>query len=279
MTHKLAHECSISAYSSEINAFYCSLIEGRVLKEERQRYVIQMLRQEGRVSAVELSERLGVSVDTVRRDLDELAGAGALQRVHGGALPRPPSAPFDLRDREADQAKAAIAAAAVGLLRDGQVIVMDSGTTVLAVARRLPPDLRATVITTSIPVAAVLAHHPTVEVRMTGGILSKDAQALVGVAAVEALGLVRADLCLLGICSLHPTAGISDADPEEVYVKRAMVRNAGSVVAMAGAEKIGTAEHYVVAPVSELTHLVTDRSVPDTVLAPYRGIGVTIVQG
>jgi DeoR/GlpR family transcriptional regulator of sugar metabolism len=250
-----------------------------MLKEERQRYVLQLLHQDGKVSAVELSTRLGVSADTVRRDLDELAAAGSLQRVHGGALPRPAAVPFDLREREADRAKAAIAAAAVGLLHHGQVILMDSGTTMLAVARRLPQDLRATVITTSIPVAAVLAHHPAVEVHLTGGVLKKDAQALVGVPAVEAIQAVRADLCLLGICSLHPEIGISVSDPDEAHVKRAMVRHAAEVVAVAGAEKLGTAEAYVVAPVGALTHLVTEREVPDLVLAPYRVLGLTILQG
>jgi DeoR/GlpR family transcriptional regulator of sugar metabolism len=250
-----------------------------MLKEERHRHILQMLDQDGKVSAVELSVRLGVSADTARRDLDELAAMMALQRVHGGALPRPSVVPFDLRDREADQAKAAMAALAVGLLRDGQVIVMDSGTTVLAVARRLPPDLRATVITTSIPVAAVLMHHPTVTVRLTGGLLNKAAQSLVGVAAVEALHGVHADLCLLGICSLHVELGISVSDPDEAYVKRAMARNAALVVAVAGAEKIGTAEPYLVAPAGALTHLITDRVVPDHLLAPYRSLGLTVLQG
>ncbi|HVA90611.1 MAG TPA: DeoR/GlpR family DNA-binding transcription regulator [Chloroflexota bacterium] len=250
-----------------------------MLKEERQRYILQVLRQDGKLSAMELCARLGVSGDTIRRDLDELAAASALQRVHGGALPRPAVVPFDLRDREADQAKAAIADLAVELLRDGQVIIMDSGATVLAVARRLPLNLRATVITTSIPVAAVLTHHPLVSVHLTGGSLKKDAQSLVGVPAVEALHGVHADLCLLGICSLHFELGLSVSDPDEAYVKRAMVRNAALVVALAGAEKIGTAEPYVVSPVSALTHLITDRTVPEPLLAPYRSLGLTILQG
>lgn len=250
-----------------------------MLKEERHRYIGDALRCEGAVTAGELASRLDVSIDTVRRDLDEMAAAGLLQRVHGGALPRPPVVPFDQRDRDEDHAKAGIATIAARLVHDGQVIVMDSGTTVLAVARRLPPDLRATVITTSIPVAAVLAHHPAVEVRLSGGVLKKEAQALVGVPVVETISSIHADLCLLGICSLHPDIGISVSDPDEAYVKRAMLRHAGQVMAVTGAEKIGTAEPYVAGAVSELTHLVTDNTVPDQILAPYRALGITILLG
>ena len=177
--------------------------------------------------------------DTARRGLGELAAARVLQRVHGGALPRPPSIPYMLRDNEGDMVKQAIAEVTAGLVRDGQVIVMDSGTTVLAVARCLPAALRATVITNSVPLAAILAQHPTVEVRVVGGTLSKAAQALLGVPAVEVLGWVRADLCLLGVCSLHPEAGISVPDIEEAYVKRAMLGHATAVVAVAGTEELG----------------------------------------
>lgn len=248
------------------------------LKEERQRYIVDALRLEGKVLSADLIARLGVSEDTIRRDLGELAEVGVLQRVHGGALPRPPSVPYDLRDRADDAAKEAIAEAASRLLRDGQIIFMDSGTTVLAVARRLPPELRATVMTNSVPVAAALSHHVGVDVQVVGGHLKKEAQALIGVPAVEALRAVRADVCLLGVCSLHAEVGISVPDPEEAHVKRAMVRNAAEVVAVTGAEKLGTAEPYVVAPLSALTHIVTDHSAEDSILAPYRERGITVIQ-
>lgn len=249
-----------------------------MLKEERQRHIVDLLQQDGTVSAADLVARLGVSADTIRRDLDDLASMGVAQRVHGGALPRPPSVPFERRDRDTDRAKAAIAEAAARLARDGQVIVMDSGTTVLAVARRLPPGLRATVITTSIPVAAVLAHHDSVEVRMTGGSVRKDAQALVGVPAVESLRQVRADLCYLGVCSLHPDIGVSVPDADEAHVKRAMLHGAADVVALATAEKLGTAERYVVGDLASLTHLVTAREVPDEALAVYGARGPIIIR-
>jgi ABC-type taurine transport system ATPase subunit len=147
----------------------------------------------------------------------------------------------------------------------------------LEIARGLPPDLEATVITNSPPIAVALAEHPAVEVTMLGGRLAKDAQAVVGAATVEALHAVRADVLVLGVCSLHPEVGITVMDLEESYVKRAMIENAAEVVAVSSAEKLGSAAPYVVAPLDELTHLVTERSVPADTLAQYRELGIEVV--
>ena len=190
-----------------------------------------------------------MSPDTVRRDLQELAEAGLVRRVHGGALPAAVGPrPYAVRQEQAPAAKAAIARATAGLLRHGQVILLDSGTTTLEVARHLPPELEATVITNSPPIAVALAEHPSVDVIVLGGTLDKDAQALVGAATVEALRSVRADVLVLGVCSLHPEIGITVLELEESYVKRAMIANAAEVVAVSSAEKLGSAGPYVVGP-------------------------------
>ena len=92
--------------------------------------------------------------------------------------------------------------------------------------------------------------------------LEKDAHALVGAATIEALRSVRADVLVLGVCSLHPEVGITVIDLEESYVKRAMIANAAEVVAVSSADKLGSAAPYVVAPLDELTYLVTEESAP-----------------
>lgn len=249
-----------------------------MLTAERRRSIMQTLRSEGKVLASELSKTLHVSEDTIRRDLRELAAAGELQRVHGGALPRSPStASFTVRQQQAPEAKAAIARAAVELIRQDQVIILDGGTTLLQVAQHLPYDLRATVITHSPPVALALAEHPEIEIIVIGGKLYKYGLVNVGAAAIEAFQSFRADLCFLGISSLHPEIGISTLNLEESYVKRAMIASAAEVVALTSAEKLGTAAPYIVGPLSELTHLVTECSAPDEALAPYRELGITVV--
>lgn len=250
-----------------------------MLTAERRQQIMAALRRDGKVLASQLSTTLGVSEDTIRRDLRELAEAGLLQRVHGGALPRSPAdASYAARQSQAPSAKAAIARAAVQFIHDGQVIILDGGTTTLQVAQQLPIGLRATIITNSPPIAVALADHPEVEVIVIGGRLFKRSLVAIGAATVEALHMVRADLCMLGVCSLHPEAGISVTELEEAHVKRAMIAGAAEVVALAWAEKLGTAAAYIVGPIDELTHLVTERSVPEEALAPYHSRGITVVR-
>jgi DeoR/GlpR family transcriptional regulator of sugar metabolism len=251
-----------------------------MLTAERRRSIMQALQRDGKVLASELSKTLKVSEDTIRRDLRELATAGLLQRVHGGALPRSPTtASFTARQQQAPVAKAAIAQAALQLIHQDQVIILDGGTTPLQVAQRLPHDLRATVITHSPPIAQALAEYPAIEVILVGGKLYRHSMVTVGAATAEAFRNVRADLCFLGIYSLHPDVGISTIDLEEAYVKRTIIASSAEVVALASSEKLGTASPYIIGPVSELTHLVTDWSVSDEALAPYRALGITVVRG
>ena len=199
-------------------------------------------------------------------------------RSHGGALPPASGArPYAARREQAPAAKAAIARATCRLLRSGQVILLDAGTTTLEVARHLPADLNATIVTNSPPIAVALAEHPSVEVTMLGGRLDKGARATVGAATIEALRAIRADILVLGVCSLHPDIGITVNDLEESYIKRAMIANAAEVVAVSSADKLGSAAPFVVGPVEELTHLITERSSPQAQLDLYRSHGVEVV--
>jgi DeoR/GlpR family transcriptional regulator of sugar metabolism len=250
-----------------------------MLKHERHRWILDRLRADGRVLASAVSTELGISDDTVRRDLADLAGAGVLQRVHGGAVPTSPAVvPFTVREQQAPEAKRAIARAAAGLVRDGQAVILDGGTTARLVAEELAPGLRATVITHSPTVAEVLAEHPTVEVILLGGRLQKASRVAVGAATVEALRMVRADVYLLGVGALHPEVGLSTGDLEEAHVKRAMIASAGRGGRADDAREARHRARYVFGAVSDLTHLVTDGSAEDAQLAPYARLGVTIVR-
>src|SRR3954452_23686315 len=242
-----------------------------MLSEERRQEILERLDRDGKVVVAQLSASLDVSLDTVRRDLQELAEAGRVRRVHGGALPPAlGSRPYAVRREQAPAAKAAIARATARLLRNGQVIVLDAGTTTLEVARHLPHDLHATVITNSPPIAVALAEHPSVEVTVLGGTLDKGAHALTGAATVAALNAVRADVLILGVCSLHPEIGITVLDLEESYVKRAMIANSAEVVAVSAADKLGSAGPYVIAPLEELTYVVTERDAAPEHLEGFR---------
>ncbi|MEA4908640.1 MAG: DeoR/GlpR family DNA-binding transcription regulator [Anaerolineaceae bacterium] len=250
-----------------------------MLAAERRHYILDLLKRDGRIVAQELSTELGVSEDTIRRDLREMAAEGLLQRVHGGALPRSPAlVSFRTREAQVSPAKIAVAALAASLIQPGMVVFLGSGTTNVQAAAHLPRDLSATIITNSPPAAVALADHPGVEVVVIGGRLYKHAQVTVGSEAVDAVRRVRADLYLMGVCSLHPELGISIQDLEEANVQRAMIANAAEVAALATAEKMGTAAPYIIGSISDLSSIITDALLPDEVFEPYRAQNVTILR-
>ncbi len=250
-----------------------------MLTAERRQFILEILRRDKKVLSSELSTVLKVSEDTIRRDLRELAEAGLLQRVHGGALlTSPATASYADRQKQAPKEKEAIARAAAQLVCKGQVVILDGGTTTLQVTRHLPLDLEATVVTNSPPIAVALADHPYIEVVMLGGQLYKKALVNVGAATVEALQMIRADLCMLGVCSLHPEVGITVPNLNEAHVKRAMISRAAEVVGLATAVKLDTAAPYVVESIQALTYLVTASTVSDQMLAAYKALGLTIIR-
>lgn len=249
-----------------------------MLTAERRHFILEILRRDKKVLSSELSVILKVSEDTIRRDLRELASSGLLQRVHGGALlTSPATASYADRQKQAPREKEAIARAAAKLVRPGQVVILDGGTTTLQVARHLPLDLQATIVTNSPPIAIALAEHPHIEVVMLGGQLYKKALVNVGAATVEALRMIRADLCLLGVCSLHPEVGISVPNLNEAHVKRAMIARAAEVVGLATAAKLDTAASYVVESIQALTYLVTAPTVVNEMLTAYKNLGLTVI--
>ena len=248
-----------------------------MLTSQRKLILLNMLKQDGKILATPAAAALRVSEDTIRRDLRELAREGLLQRVHGGALPASPAmADFSARQQSAVDDKSAIGRAAAQLVQSGQVVFIDGGTTSAHLVRHLAPDLRATVITHSPSVAVDLATHPTIEVIMLGGRLFKHSVVGVGAATLEAIRQVRADLYFMGVCSVHPEAGLSTGDFEEACIKRALCAAAAETIVLASPEKLATASPYQVIPLDSLGGLVTIDSVPDAVLAPYRQRGISI---
>jgi DeoR/GlpR family transcriptional regulator of sugar metabolism len=251
-----------------------------MLSAERKRLILERAGQDGRVVASELSREFGVSEDTIRRDLRELASEGLLHRVHGGALPLP-KAPVSLsyasRVAQAPEAKAAIARAAAKLVRAGQVIAIDGGTTPLEVARQLPTDLHVTVVTHSLPVLSALATQSGIELIAVGGRVFGEALVTVGAATVDAYRSIRPDVCFFGVAGIDVDAGVTALNQEEALVKRAMIEGAAQVVAVAAADKLGTAGPFAVAPVARVSHLVTDRSAGEERLARFREAGIEVI--
>lgn len=248
-----------------------------MLTAQRKQHLLELLKRDGRLVARTLSAQLEVSEDTIRRDLREMAREGLLQRVHGGALPASPAmGDVAARAAIAPGEKEAIGRAAAALVQPGQVVFVDGGTTALQLVRHLAPGLVATVVTHSPPIAVELLAHPGIEVIMLGGRLFRHSMVAVGAATIEAIGRVRADLYFMGVCSLHPEAGLSTGDFEEACVKRALSRAAAETIVLASSEKLATASPYQVVALAEIGGIVAPATVDAALLAPYQALGITI---
>lgn len=252
-----------------------------MLKSERQQAILAALRGSGRVVATELQQELGVSAYTIRRDLDELAESGALQRVHGGALAVARSGvatTFAGRGEQSVAGKRAVGRAAAALLTPGAVTILDGGSTAVAVAEALTPGYSGTIVTHSIPAAAALADHDGVEVVLVGGTLERRAMVAVGADCINTYKSIRADMVLLGVWALHAEHGLSEGYREEAEVRRVLLGCGDRVVGLATADKLGTVAPFGFGPADALTHLVTERDVADAVLDPLRALGVQVVR-
>lgn len=248
-----------------------------MLTHQRKQFLAERLRRDGQLVAKTISQELGISEDTIRRDLREMAKAGLLMRVHGGALPASPAV-GDMLARQAilPEQKTAIGLAAARLVQPGQVVILDGGTTSLQLARHLPPTLRATVVTHSPSIAVALSEHPHLEVIMLGGRLYRHSMVGTGAATLEAIGRIRADIYFMGVCSVHPTAGLSTGDYEEAVIKRALCQASAETLVLASAEKLATVSPYGVVALSEITGLVVPGDVLEASLAPYRALDLPI---
>jgi DeoR/GlpR family transcriptional regulator of sugar metabolism len=249
-----------------------------MLAAERRDHLLGLLARNGKIVAKDVAAELGISEDSVRRDLRDLAAEGLCQRVYGGALPVSPAvADYQARQTVARDGKQKVAVAAAGLVRRDSALILDGGTTALAVARALPKDLACTVITHSPTVAAALLDHPQAELYLLGGRVFKHSAVTCGAAAVEAAQNVSADVCMLGVTGVHPEAGLTTGDAEEAAMKRALSARAAETYILASREKIGTASRYRVLSWENITGLITDADPDDTVVDQLKGLGVDIL--
>ena len=249
-----------------------------MLTRQRKQFITSRLERDGHVRAKTLSLELGTSEDTIRRDLRELAAEGRLQRVHGGALPSSP-AMGDLAARAAvsPDEKARLGRTGAALVKPGQLVILDGGTTAVQVARHLRADLRATFVTHSPTVAIELARHPQLEIVMLGGRLFRHSMVNVGASVVEAALRLRADLYFMGVTGVHAQNGLSTGDHEEAHVKRTLHQQAAETIVLASTEKLGAASPFVVTSLAEIALLVVPAGLPSKVTQPFRAAGVEVM--
>lgn len=249
-----------------------------MLVAQRRELLLARLRDDGRIVAKDVAAELGVTEDSVRRDLRELAAAGLCQRVYGGALPVSPAVgDYAARGTVSPDSKRRVAAAAVRLVQPGSTLLLDGGTTALEVARALPAELEATVVTHSVTVAAALVEHPSVEVVVLGGRLFKHSAVTCGAAAAEAAAAVSADLFFLGVTGVHPEAGLTTGDADEAAMKRLLADRAAETYVLASVEKMGAASPFSVVPLARAAGIITDVPSDSAVVRDLRALGVTVI--
>lgn len=227
-------------------------------RDQRQSYILKLLKEKQRVYISELSDALKVSDDTLRRDLSYLDDEGLLTKVHGGAVAKSPI-PIDFSHRlncDIDQ-KQGLAAKVIPLFAENDVILVDGGTSNLQVIKQLP-DIALTIYTNSFPIVQELLSKPKVEVVFLGGELLRDSQVTVGLTVYRALQFLRPDWLLLGICSVHPQIGLTVPSREESYVKQLMIERSAKTIVIADNHKLNTAHQFVISALNDINYLVVE---------------------
>ena len=248
-----------------------------MLAAARKDLLLDRLRRDGRIVAKEIAAELGLSEDSIRRDLRELDAAGLAVRVYGGALPASlATADYATRTTVALDSKRRVAAAALALVEPGATVILDGGTTTLALVAALPKTFPCTIITHSPTIADALLDHDA-DVFLIGGRLFKHSAVACGAAAVEAAERISADLFLLGVTGVHPVAGLTTGDADEAATKRALASRAAETYVLASDEKIGAASRYRVLPFDAVAGIVADRGPADPTLRELGAAGVPLV--
>jgi DeoR family transcriptional regulator of aga operon len=251
----------------------------QMLIEERRQHILGLIQRHGRVLVEELSQTLGISRITIRKDLDELQRRGFLQRTHGGALLPKTGTLFDpsLKEKEGQHSeeKERIALAAVKLVQEGQCVLLDSGTTTTAIARALKVFSRLTVITNAVNIAAELS-NTDFEVIMTGGSLRKNSFSLVGPLAEEMLGEMHADILFLGVDGFDLEMGLTTPNMMESRVNRAMVKAASTVVTVCDSTKFNRQSLSKIVDVRSIHHVITDDRLPKGTADAIRKLNIQL---
>jgi DeoR family transcriptional regulator of aga operon len=251
----------------------------QMLIEERRQYIIGLAQKNGRVLVEEVSESLGISRITIRKDLDYLQNRGVLQRTHGGAVLPGNGALSDpsLQEKEGrhSQEKLRIAAAAANLVQEGQCVLLDSGTTTTAIARALKRLSRLTIITNAVNIAGELS-GTDFEVLLTGGSLRKNSFSLVGPLAEDMLHDMHADILFLGVDGFDLEVGLTTPNLMESRVNRAMVKSSSMVVAVCDSTKFNRRSLSRIVETTAIHHVITDSNLPTETVEALRAAGIKL---
>lgn len=249
-----------------------------MLTEQRRRLILDVLTRDGRAVAAELARLWEVSEDTIRRDMRDMASAGLLKRVHGGALPvAAPLPDLSARRQIANEEKRRLAAAAVRLIAPGQVVFLDGGTTTAEIVWQIPLDMPLTIVTHAPTIAAELERHMAIEVVLIGGRLYRHSMVAVGPTALDAIERIRPDVFFLGATAAHPTEGLSTGDFEEAAIKRRILERSLASYCPLTIDKLESVSPFSIASLASVTGLIVASDTDAGLLDSYREAGAHVL--
>jgi DeoR family transcriptional regulator, aga operon transcriptional repressor len=247
---------------------------------DRQLQIMRLLEQQQRISVAEICTTFDISEATARRDLENLASLGKLQRVHGGAIvltQAPPERPILQRQNEQSDEKIRIGKAAAVLVQAGETVFLGSGTTVLEAARALRGRQNLTVLTNSLPVVNVLAGDVGMTLICLGGMLRESELSFIGHITEQALAEVRADKVFIGTRAISLEHGLTNEYSPEIMTDRAILKAGKEIIVLADHTKFGRAATVLLAPLERIHTIVTDRQTPHDFLEAVRQSDLRVV--
>lgn len=241
-----------------------------MFKNERHAFILKQINLRNKVLSSELSVQLQVSEDTIRRDLAELAEAGEIIKVHGGALSKSYHYPIQNNSVYAQDAKKEIGKKAIKLIQSGMTLLTEAGTTMLEMVRMIPDDVEATFFTVSPLIALELADHPLLTVIMIGGQIDMSSQINIGEKPISELADISVDLCFLGAHGLDAKEGLSEVEWKVAQVKKAMIKSASKLAVITIAEKLNSVLKMKLCKPHDIDYLITELDPDDKRLLPYK---------
>jgi DeoR/GlpR family transcriptional regulator of sugar metabolism len=244
----------------------------RLIAAQRRARIVELVNRRGILSVAELARQAGASLMTIRRDLGLLDGQGLLRRSHGGALAMssPRDVPLRRRERLELQAKAAIGRAAAALVRPGEMVLLDAGTTVVAMVPSLRALRNLTVVTNSVQVLAALWDRPGIRVVTLGGVARPSSGSLTGPLAEKALEEIRVDRAFLGTTGITPRWEVSNSDLDLAVLQRRILAVARESYLLADHTKFGRTGLAIVSPLKAFTAVITDAHLSPNLLSQLR---------
>lgn len=246
----------------------------------RRELVLELLERKGRVTVAEVSAVAEVSEMTVRRDLEALERDGALKRVHGGAISAVSTSyepPFAVRMQRATTAKERIGRAAAALIREGETVILDVGTTTLEVAKALQGRRNIRILTPSLRAADILADEGGIHLIVTGGVVRPGERSLIGDHAERAFADLRFDTFVMGVGGIERRAGLTEFNLDDAGVKRAALASSQRCLVVADSSKLGRVAFAGICPLDRMDVLVTDAQAAPDDLAPLEAADVEVV--